>query len=79
MEIEDHKHENRKPYESSYSCIKIITYLWACHENNMDKGDMMDSLHSLFHDVNMTEDELRTFIFNSELVIETIKRNTLEK
>lgn len=78
-EIVNNSYENRKPYDSAYSRRKIITYLWACHKINMDKGDMMDSLNNLFRDVNMTEDEIRTFILNSELVIETIKRNSLEK
>ena len=53
---------------------KICDYLWACHREDIPKGECMDWLRDAFRYTGMTHQEEHRLIISVELALEVLGR-----
>ena len=77
-EVKDVNTNVQHPLDCKYAIWKIIDYLWASYLEEENKGTQMDWLCNLYEGVGMSEDNMKSFRLEIELLIKTIERNPLK-
>ncbi|MBQ8192223.1 MAG: hypothetical protein IJZ45_10795 [Bacteroidaceae bacterium] len=78
-EVKDEHTNVQSPLECKYATWKIINYLWASYFEKKNRGTQMDWLCNLYEEAGMSEENMRTFRLEIELLMETIERNPLKR
>lgn len=77
-EVKDVHTNVQSPLECKYATWKIIDYLWTCYLERENRGTQMNWLCNLYEGVGMSEENMKTFRLEIELLMETIERNPLK-
>ena len=68
-----------EPLNNKWATWKIIDYLWNCHLENVNCSEQKEWLINLYKEAGMTETELNIFMYEIDLLMETIRRNPLNR